>query len=398
MLGQFTKIYLKARWAVGGGFILITALFFLFGLTSSWTWTLAAAGIAILGHAWVMQVTNMRSVTLAMVVDITSTHLAVAFLTVSIEDEMGLALLLTSATVLIALFADGLTRIGLFAYSAGIVVAALVAINGWNLTTVDDVIAILFTASLVASVISAVRQKLVELEAVRAQTLGVVSHELRNNLTGVIGSTELLMDPNFSLEAEDRSELIELSHQQALDAGDIIEDLLIASRAERGVLESNPEPVDLLPLTKSVIRRSESADDREIELDAPGDGLMALADPLRYRQVLRNLLSNAIRYGGPNIGVAIERSDDAVSVKVIDDGEGIEADSVQYLFRPYSRIGEESASGSTGLGLWIGKDLARKMGGDLTHQRQNGLTIFELTLPPARSASPRGQLVDSAAG
>lgn len=398
VLSQFAGLYLRARWFVGAGLVLVSGIYVAFEIGSPTTWVLGAAGVVILAHAGAMALMSLRSVLLALVVDITATHIGISYITISVNDEIALALMLVSATVLVALFSDGWIRLALITYSTAYAVASLVVVNGWGLGVADEVIAIIFVVALIAGVIAAIRRRLVELEAVRAQTLGVVSHELRNNLAGVIGATELLMDPEFTLDDEDRSELISLSHQQALDAGDIIEDLLVASRVERGVLEAVPEPVDLIPLTRSVIRRSESVDELSIELAAPDQPVMAMADPLRYRQILRNLLSNAIRYGGPDITVAVEPVGQYVSVTVADNGAGIESASPQNLFRPYYRSDGAQQSGSTGLGLWIGRDLARKMSGDLEYRRRgDGLTIFELKLPAAPSEPSRPELVVSTA-
>lgn len=395
VLTQFAELYLKARWFVGGGLILISAIYIVFELASSATWALGAAGLIMIAHAGAMTLMSVRSVAIALFVDITATHLGISFLAISVADEVSLALMVVSATVVASLFSDEWIRIGLIVYSTAYVVVSVLVINDWGVDAVDEIIAVIFVVVLLASVVAATRRRLVELEAVRAQTLGVVSHELRNDLAGVMGATELLMDSGFSLDADERSELIELAHQQAVDAGDIIEDLLVASRVERGVLEATPEPVDLVPQTESVILRSASVDGTEVTLDAPDEGAVAIADPLRYRQVLRNLLSNAIRYGGPNIEVSVEAVGPLVSVMVIDDGEGVDPSSAPAIFRPYFRSNDDPSSGSTGLGLWIGRDLARKMGGDLHYKRQDGLTIFELTLPSAPTESPKPRLVDS---
>jgi signal transduction histidine kinase len=250
--------------------------------------------------------------------------------------------------------------------------------------TVDEILAILFVVGLVAGVISGVRRRLVELEAARAQTLGVVSHEVRNHLTGVIGATELMLDAGIELTAEETTEMIGLAHGQAVEAAEVIEDLLVASRAERGVLDAVPEPVDLIPLTESVIRRS-SVDGGHISIGSPDDAVWAMADALRYKQIIRNLLTNAFHYGGSTVEVSIQHRHEGVAVTVADDGEGIERAAAKGLFQPYHRT--ETAGrqpGSTGLGLWIARNLAQKMGGDLVYRRRDGFTLFELTLPAAQ--------------
>lgn len=178
--------------------------------------------------------------------------------------------------------------------------------------------------------------------------------------------------------------MIGLAHGQAVEAAEVIEDLLVASRAERGVLEAVPEPIDLIPLTESVIRRS-SVKGGQISMDSPDDAIWAMADALRYKQIIRNLLTNALHYGGPTVEVSIEHRHEGVAVTVADDGEEIEPAAARALFQPYH--GTEAGGlepGSTGLGLWIARNLAQRMGGDLVYRRRDGLTLFELTLPAAQ--------------
>jgi signal transduction histidine kinase len=117
-----------------------------------------------------------------------------------------------------------------------------------------------------------------------------------------------------------------------------------------------------------------------------------MADPHRFRQVLRNLITNAVRYGGPVVGVSIVSVGPIGSVVVTDDGDGVHPADETAIFLPYRRSRNQTpAPGSTGLGLWIARNLTRQMGGDLTYQRRSGQTIFEVTLTgahPRATTSP----------
>lgn len=385
VLNQFTGMYLKTRWYVGTGLVTITLVFFVFDLASRSTWVLGAAGLIIVAHAKATQARGTTAVLPALVIDVTATHGAILALSISIGDEIAPALMVVSATIIIGLFSDGWRRNALLGYSTGFALLAFFMVEDRSLIdTVDEIIAVLFVVGLVTGVISAVRRSLVELEATRAQTLGVVSHEVRNHLTGVIGATELVLDADIELTTEETTEMIELAHGQAVEAGEVIEDLLVASRAERGVLDAVPEPIDLIPLTESVIRRS-SVEGDQISMDSPDDAIWAMADALRYKQIIRNLLTNASHYGGPTIEVSIKHRHEGVAVTVADDGEEIEPATAKSLFQPYHGTGAAGrAPGSTGLGLWIARNLAQRMGGDLVYRRRDGLTLFELTLPAAQ--------------
>ena len=119
---------------------------------------------------------------------------------------------------------------------------------------------------------------------------------------------------------------------------------------------------------------------KAIEAKAAGP-VVAWADPLRLRQILRNLLSNAERYGGTNVEIEVEHLNRFVVVRVRDDGTGVPPEHREAIFEPYVRGGGDSAlPGSLGLGLAVSRRLARLMGGDLTY-RWDGSSIFELTLP-----------------
>jgi signal transduction histidine kinase len=106
------------------------------------------------------------------------------------------------------------------------------------------------------------------------------------------------------------------------------------------------------------------------------------ADPTRTRQIVRNLLTNALRYGGTEV-VIEARSDDAVTVlSVRDDGVGLPQSEWTRIFEPYQRAHDRPTQpASIGLGLTVSRQLARAMGGDLTYRASETGSVFELTLP-----------------
>jgi signal transduction histidine kinase len=117
--------------------------------------------------------------------------------------------------------------------------------------------------------------------------------------------------------------------------------------------------------------------------DVAVDGTeVAWADPRRERQIIRNLLTNAHRYGGPNARVEILTVQDRTIIRVIDDGTGVGDDVVGVLFEPY-QIGhrEHSQPDSIGPGLSISMRLAKLMGGDLRYAREGRRNVYSLALP-----------------
>ena len=106
------------------------------------------------------------------------------------------------------------------------------------------------------------------------------------------------------------------------------------------------------------------------------------ADGLRTRQIIRNLLTNATRYGGTSIRVEIDVQDGVGKLTVLDDGQGVLGMDEDRIFDPYYRSRSDVAvPDSVGLGLAVARQLARLMSGDLVYRRQDGWTRFELSLP-----------------
>ena len=105
-------------------------------------------------------------------------------------------------------------------------------------------------------------------------------------------------------------------------------------------------------------------------------------DPVRVRQIFRNLLANADRYGGPRIIVRVDRFGDVYALSVIDDGSGIPETERERIFDPYCRAHNQvGRTESVGLGLTVSRQLARLMNGDLSYDYRSGHSIFTVTLP-----------------
>ena len=104
------------------------------------------------------------------------------------------------------------------------------------------------------------------------------------------------------------------------------------------------------------------------------------------RQILRNLLVNAARYGGPSVEVTVEAGE-TVFVHVADDGPGLPEDQWESIFAPYHRASEATPLGSLGLGLAISRNLARAMHGDVTYGVRDSASVFTLSIPGAQRAA-----------
>lgn len=225
------------------------------------------------------------------------------------------------------------------------------------------------------------QRKLEELIDSKDQFIASVSHELRTPLTAVVGLAHELESAGTTITDAERTELVGLIADQASDVGNIVEDLLVAARADLGTIAIRPEPVDV----EAEIRRLATMiyEEHPPVVDVSGP-ILAKADPSRLRQVLRNLLTNAQRYGGRHVEIAAFARYGQVYVEVRDNGDGIPAGLEDQVFEPYETApAGRGVPGSVGLGLTVSRQLARLMGGDLSYDRTEERTVFRLALPAA---------------
>ncbi len=244
--------------------------------------------------------------------------------------------------------------------------------------------------------LASVRDRLEELVRSKDEFLGSVSHELRTPLASVVGFASELRDNFEVFDPEERQQFVTLIAEQGEDMAHIIEDLLVAARADTNGLVVRSVPTDVNHAVASVLRQFAGV---VTEVDAEGD-VEALADPGRLRQILRNLVVNAERYGGEEVTIDVNDVAGQIAIRVRDNGTGLPRTEWDSIFEPYTRSHHrEGQPASVGLGLTVSRILARRMGGDLTYRRERARSVFELTLRsacadlagtvPARSAERR---------
>lgn len=284
-----------------------------------------------------------------------------------------------------------LSQIAAYVYLAVWVVASLLipAPEGMQVPSEHEFLVgwlgTVIVAAMAAALVSLARRRIDQVETQRTHVVGTVAHELRNALTGVMGASSMLRDEPELWSGEEATDLIRMVAGGAEEATEIIDDLLTLSRIERGVLAVDREQFDLAAEVAEALDRIRQTSGVEAELEAePG---AVVADRLRVRQVLRNLVSNAAKYGGERVRVVVTYGKEAGVLAVEDDGAGIPVDLEGRIFEPFRHGGTSRQRESVGLGLWISRQLAQAMGGELAYGRQDGWTRFELML----LAAPAGQ-------
>lgn len=226
----------------------------------------------------------------------------------------------------------------------------------------------------------ATRQRLEDLVRSKDRFIASVSHELRTPLAAVLGFADELKRHAASFQPDELTEILELIADQSQDMTDMVEDLLVAARADIGTISIRAQEVFLRSQAESAIAGlGREAIERVEVIGGPG---RAWADPTRTRQIIRNLLTNAIRYGGEKITVLASNDDQQTTLGVRDDGPGLPKSEWERIFEPYERAHDRpSQPASIGLGLTVSRQLARLMGGELSYRAEAAGSVFELALP-----------------
>lgn len=228
-------------------------------------------------------------------------------------------------------------------------------------------------------------RRLEHTEQQRRDLMADLSHELRTPVSVIQGNLEALADGVYPPDEAHLAPVLE----EARLLSRLIDDLRTLSEAETGTLELRREPTDLLLLISEVVEsfraRAQSA---EVELQTELDGDLPLleVDPLRIREVLVNLISNALRHtkaGGRVTIAAQSEPPDWVAVSVADSGSGIPAEVLPHIFERFYKAPDSSGSG---LGLTIAKDLVEAHGGAIEAESEVGRGTTVRVRLPADSA------------
>jgi PAS domain S-box-containing protein len=226
------------------------------------------------------------------------------------------------------------------------------------------------------------------LEEEKTDLVATISHELRTPMSAVYGAAKTLLRTDVEFPAERRQQLLEMIATQAARLSQITEELLLTSRLDRGDLTVDAEPVDVAGIVGETVEAMgpNLPDSAEIEIEIPADIGAASGDRDRIQQVLVNLLDNAVKYGESPVKVRAYRTDGGVRICVADAGPGIALADQSRIFEKFYRADPQLARspGGTGLGLYISRELAQRMGGrlDLSSELGAGAT-FIVELPQA---------------
>jgi signal transduction histidine kinase len=227
-----------------------------------------------------------------------------------------------------------------------------------------------------------------ELEALdhdKRDFLASISHELRTPLAAVLGFATELSESWDVFDPDEARSLVRLIAGQSADISAIVEDLLTVTRMEAGTMSIYPAEVDVTTHLADMVETTGRESGKSIGWS--GDALV-WADPTRLRQIVRNLITNAIRYGGDLIDVRVSSAVDSAVIDVRDSGGPIPEGRVKTMFDPFDHADNGGRTpNSVGLGLAVARSLAQLMDGDLTYHFDGG-SVFSLVLPSGPVVPP----------
>jgi signal transduction histidine kinase len=230
-----------------------------------------------------------------------------------------------------------------------------------------------------------------EIGKAKDEFIAGLSHELRTPLTSIYGFAEILTDGG----AEDPATAVEVSQIIANEAAEMtrmVDDLLAVARLESTGVQIAMSPTPITEVVDSAILPFERAG---LKIKRAGMDAMVSTDAARLRHVLINLISNAARHGGPNIGVEMSTGDGVVDIEVWDDGAGVPDDQLERLFDTFIHNGAATLmTGTLGLGLGVASRLMDLLGGKLVYQRFAQKSYFIVSLPLVVDAGETPKMSD----
>jgi signal transduction histidine kinase len=232
-------------------------------------------------------------------------------------------------------------------------------------------------------------ERLAEANRMKSEFISVVSHQLRSPLSNLKWALELLMSGRLGKIEEKQTEYFKILKENTARMKELVSDLIIVSRIETATLPSKKELFSFPDLVRKAVvefRAFAAASNVELKLDIKENLPSAFADPDQIRQVLQNLLDNAIRYirSGGEVKIKVQKKGEELFFEIKDTGVGIPERDRKHIFQKFfrsSNILRHQTQGS-GLGLFIAKSIIKKAGGEMGFKSQEKKgTIFWFTLP-----------------
>jgi PAS domain S-box-containing protein len=234
----------------------------------------------------------------------------------------------------------------------------------------------------------------VRLEEEKSDLVATISHELRTPMATVYGAATTLLHREDELDREERHKLLEMLAAEAKRLADITEEVLLTSQLDHGEVRVDQQPIEVGEVVQTTIATMESQLQAvTLDVEIPRELPAAAGDADRLRQVLVNLLDNAVKYSDADrVRVGVEVADGEIFIAVGDEGRGIAMADRERIFEKFYRADPQlrHAPSGTGLGLYIARELTQRMGGSLAVTSEPGRgSTFTVALPRAESNATR---------
>jgi len=216
------------------------------------------------------------------------------------------------------------------------------------------------------------------LDEIRSDVIAIVSHELRTPLTGAFGAAQTLHGRYDDLGDEQRRRLVLMIVDQCDRLAKILDQILLTSQIDRNGLDPTLQAFDCTEVVDAVVRGVDAGLRHRIVAETSA-GVRIRADLDRLRQVVANLVDNALKYSEGAVRIAVAERDFRARITVADDGRGIPAAERDRVFEKFFRLDpvQRGGVGGTGLGLYIARELTQRMGGRIgVLPRERGATFF----------------------
>jgi PAS domain S-box-containing protein len=214
-----------------------------------------------------------------------------------------------------------------------------------------------------------VNEELVQVNRLNADVLGMLGHDVRGPIGVILGYVEELADEWENTPDAQRQAYVRTIRSAGLRLRNLVDDILALATIDAGRIEPRWGDHDLVELARQALADIPGAEEVEL-LD--GRPLMVRCDPFHVRQIVVNLVSNALRYGAPPVRVEVQKDEGGTRVLVTDEGPGVPEQFVPHMFERFSTASGAGVPGSTGFGLYIAARLAQVNDGSLTYSRGPG--------------------------
>lgn len=214
-------------------------------------------------------------------------------------------------------------------------------------------------------------KRLQEIDKAKDDFISIASHELRTPITAMRNYFSMLLEGSYGKLSDEIKDSVTLMNKNTERLNDLVEDLLNVSRLQQGRISVEPKNIDMIPIINDAVTSLKAtATEKKLELifKKEKEQIIAYADPERIRQVIINIIGNALKYTEKG-SVTVSLSEDVknISIKVKDTGIGISAEAQQQLFEKFYRVVNKKTQNiiGTGLGLWLTREILELMGGKI---------------------------------